>query len=385
MAENNQPWNPSVGPGQNPPFPPKPNLPTGEGESPLSKPSDIKFDLRTMNSDIASMKESGGGAPRPYVPPPPIRQREESGPAAPPPGIAFAPEKMAGPSTGLGVNVPFSPAQAKPAPLQPKPAVVKKSSGGLFYVLLTVVVVAGLAALGYFFIYPALFGDKTATEPEATLPPQSPEATTPPVVETPAAPLPAEGAPVPGTQISEHQSLLKTAADVSTNVALDALSPSSIKNQIGFSTAQVPILKEFVFKNSKGVILTAGDIMGTLLPDVLAGASSRPLFESDFTFLSYTNDKGTWLTAVLKLFGDASLAEVKTAVEKIESSVNLKNLFITDPGTPLNWKSGAASGAATRYLAFSQSGASLNYGWVGDILVISTSYDGFREVARRLR
>src|SRR3990167_7902408 len=65
MAEENfsgSSWPPT--PGGNPP------LSTGEGESPLANPLAPKIDMRTMESDKNSSKESGGAAPRPYVPPP---------------------------------------------------------------------------------------------------------------------------------------------------------------------------------------------------------------------------------------------------------------------------------------------------------------------------
>ncbi|MEK9194409.1 MAG: hypothetical protein AAB884_01215, partial [Patescibacteria group bacterium] len=114
-------------------------------------------------------------------------------------------------------------------------------------------------------------------------------------------------------------------------------------------------------------------------------------FEIDFTFFTYANNQGTWPGFVAKLnntnlFGDINLAEVQKEISShFEQSTSLTNLFLVDPGKPGSWQSGNVSGVANRYLSFSQSGASLNYGWIGNVLVISASYDGFKEVVRRLQ
>ncbi|HXF44094.1 MAG TPA: hypothetical protein VNK70_01370, partial [Candidatus Paceibacterota bacterium] len=316
-------------------------LGTGEGESPMTAPSAPKIpdvDVRTYSSDVKSMAESGGAAPKPYAP-------AVSAPVAPEPVV---PSQQ--PEEKKSFNEVFqAPGSVTPMPADVPPAGLQefsagsKSKKGLFALILGIIIVVGLGAIGYFYVYPTFFGGVAEIETPVVPPVEETTPVTPPivpqvpVVETtstePVATSTEEEAPVPDVQILEHKSLLKTAADVNTNITLDALNLNSIVSQIDFSTAQVPILKEIVFKNSEGAILTAGDIMGTFLPDVfLAAASSKPLFESDFTFLTYTNDKGTWLTAVLKLFGDTPLTEVKAAVEKIESSANLKNLFLTDPG-----------------------------------------------------
>ena len=395
MAEDNKfgggPWTPPGGgqSGGSQNLPPRPinnspasgssSLPTGEGELPLSKPSDIKFDLRTMSSDIASMKESGGGAPRPYVPPPPVRSREESPvvgsgqmrPGAPPSGIAFAPEKMA--------SVPTPPFQPKPAPLGQKTAApMKKKSSGLFYGLLVVVVVAGLAALGYFFIYPAFFGEKAATEPEAGAPATTllPEA---PLVETPP---PVVEAPPPPQTPATHVSLFKTPADetISANVP-NAPDPTFLRNVIQNETSGTPKLKEFVLTSSVGGAFQTGELFFVLFSRLETG-----LFENDPTVFVYTAQSGSYPGLALRAKLGVNLEDAKTtAASQIESSPEITNIFLSNPPASSGaWKSGTADGVATRYVVLG-SGFAFNYGWVGNVLVMSASYDGVKEAAKKLQ
>lgn len=397
MAEENNsgggPWIPQANPGssgnsQNPPqrinqqtTPDKNIVGTGEGESPLARPNDIKFDLRTMSSDIASIKESGGGAPRPYVPPPPIRPREEAlptgstnlpqtgfgqaRPSAPPPGIAFKSDKA--PST-------FSAPQPKPAIIETKPTSAKKSSGWLFYAILAVVLVAGLATIGYFFVYPSLFGEKAGTTPETeapiTMPPPQTE-TPPPVVETPTPPQ---------TPVA-HVSLFKIPAD-ETNSELvgDFMDGTFLRSVIQNETSATSKFKEVVLTKSDGGLFETSDLFSALFPSLEASS-----FENDPTVFVHVAPGGSHPGLALKAKSGVSLENLKTVVSQIESSNSIVNLFLSDPPASSGvWKSGMADGVATRYVVLGN-GFAFNYGWVGDVLVMSASYDGFREAVRRLR
>ena len=178
--------------------------------------------------------------------------------------------------------------------------------------------------------------------------------------------------------------MFKTTADATADVTLADLTASALKNGLSFSTAEVAVLKEIIFKDTEGAMLAFGDVTGVLLPDVFS-AETVAFFENDFTFFTYTNDKGTWLGFVGKVKSDATLADVKTAIAGIEESANLANLFLSDAGTASTWKSGTTEGVANRYLTYSLAGAGLNYGWSGDTLVVSASYLGFQEALKHLK
>jgi len=342
------------------------------------------LNVRTYGSDVKSMAESGGGPPKPYQPVAPA-------PAAPQPEEKKSFSEVF--ETPGGVS-PL-PAEVPPAGLQEFGA-APKSRKGLFAVILGIIIVVGLGAIGYFYVYPTFFGGaaKVETPPPVTGEPQTPAPPLPvlqvpavppvPVVETTSTATTTGGEIALPQALLEHKSLLTSAADVSTEVTLGTISVAAMRSEMEFSTAQVPILKEIVFKNADGEILTSAQILGEVLADVFTSALA-PNFEADFTLLTYANDKGTWPVYVLKAGADATLAEVKTAVSKLESSANRGNLFVTDPGTASAWKSGTTEGVANRYSTYSLAGASLNYGWTGNILVISASYPGFQEVLKRLK
>ncbi|KKU93810.1 MAG: hypothetical protein UY26_C0004G0023 [Candidatus Jorgensenbacteria bacterium GW2011_GWA1_48_13] len=344
-------------------------------------------DVRTFGSDVKSMADTGGGAPKPYQPAAPAESQPVPQEEKKPFGEVFE-----------------TPGEVSPVPAEMPPAGMQefgaapKFKKGLFAGLLVLIIVVGLGAIGYFYVYPTFFGGVSEIEspPPAAQEPASPQTPTPPIVPqvpvvggetttmTSTATTTEEITPSPSQTLLEHKSLFKTAADVSTNITLGIVSISSIKGQLEFSTAQVPILKEIIFKNSDGEILSASGVMGAFLPDVFSATVSAD-FENDLTLATYTNDKGTWPVIVLKLRSGSSLTEAKTTVQKIETSANLPNFFITDPGTASAWKNGTTEGVSNRYRTFSLSGAGLNYGWTGDTLVISSSYAGFQEALKRLR
>ena len=109
-------------------------------------------------------------------------------------------------------------------------------------------------------------------------------------------------------------------------------------------------------------------------------------FEDDFTAAIYSDADGTWPAYILKLKADASQVEAQTEINQLESSANLANLFLENPGTPsaAGFKTGQANGVATRYLAYSQKGAGLNIAWSGDKLIISASYNGLKKALTNL-
>ena len=133
--------------------------------------------------------------------------------------------------------------------------------------------------------------------------------------------------------------------------------------------------------------MTFNQFSSLLVPDFLNDGSGTlsNSFNPLFTFFTYTNDKGTWPGYIVSLRSNA-VSDIKDRVKSsLEASTNIKNLYLTDPGTAVVWKSGSAEGVATRYSTYSLAGAGLNYGWLNDTLVVSTSYAGFQEALKRLK
>ncbi len=366
--ENNgmgQPWDPTKTPG----------LGTGEGEVPLAPPPASKLDARTMSSDSRSMQQSGGAMPRPYAP-------QSNVPSS-------APSPMQMPTPPVPIPQPPRPAQT-PVMQSATPiaaSIQKKSGKNIFIVSLVAVLIIGLGALGYFVLYPMVFGENEVPAPTGELLPDSgvpspalPEENTPaPTPEEPASPEPRTETP---TTLQTHTSFFKISADTTEDVPLVNLTFPSLKSLISFETADVPLFKEVVGKNSAGTFISFDQFAGTVLPSVFSPEITAQ-FESDFTVFSLTNDKGTWLGFIAKKKATASTQLVER-VASLETAPTLSDFYLKPPGTMQTWKAGKVGATETRYAPFSIPGAALNYGWHMDHLIVSASYDGIKEALRRL-
>ncbi|MDI6820601.1 MAG: hypothetical protein QMD65_00270 [Patescibacteria group bacterium] len=360
------------------------SLGTGEGESPLMTPGtpSPKIDVRTMASDIKSTQESGGGTPHPYTPPPPPVKTENIN------------------AESSNLRIEQKPADKKPndsifrppeAPVTPAPTIISKTFPGgqlkskkktLLWIIIAVVVI-GLVTLGYFVLYPVLypmFFPKSPIVVENSIPTPIIPAPTP---EPEPAPIPIEIQPIPEPLIT-HTSLFKETADLTTEISLPSLSLQDLKASIEFATADVPILKEIVLKDSNNNLVNAEKIMG-LFDSSTFSSPAMQNFDQDPTIFSYTNNQGTWLGIVLKLSSSASINAVKTDINKIETNNNATNFFLTDPGKSSTWKDGKVNNYQARYIGFLKTGAALSYAWVNDqFLLISTNYAGAQEATKLL-
>ncbi len=378
------------------------------------KPTQPNVDVRTFGSDVKSVADSGGGSPKSYTPatPPPSPKLPETQAPDRPERTPLEVEKKPEMKQSFGEVFPSVSKEKTPTPapapmsfeaggLGAEGVKTKKSPKGLFIGILVLIIIVGLFAVGYFFVYPFFFGGETEEAAEVPPPVSAPEssAEVPAVPEIPEVPVvtesgtttPAEGeetatepeAPAE-TTLTEHASLFVSAADASSDATLSELNVSAYKGSLEFTTAEVSVLNEQVFKDSEGVLINFTNLAGALLPGIFTENLSQS-FESDFTFFTYTDSKGTWPGFIAKLGSDAVLADVQTQVAGLETSENLANLYLTDPGSQTSWKSGTVEGVSNRYLSFSLDGASLNYGWQDNLLVVSTSFSGFQETLKRLK
>ena len=339
---------------QNPP------LGTGEGEIPLAQTPAPKIDIRTMASDIKSVEESGGGAPRPYTPPPQT------------PSLRPEPEKKEEPVFRPSEITPVgAPAQMTQAPLAPP----KKSGKGLTWSVIIAVIVIGLAALGYFVIYPIL----KPAEVIPTPPPPAPPVETP--TSTPTSTLEVLPPPEP------YVSLFKTSISATTEVTLTGfLSLTDIQSSFGSATSTTSTIKEVVWRDDQEKLLTFEQITSLIVPQILSTTTVQ-MFNKNFTAFAYGDSRGVWPGYIFELKDGTTLATAeanfKNEFEKTPAET-LKNFFAADPGAPQTWKQGKTGTILNRYLVFPELNTSLNYAWVQNKLLISTSYDGFKEALKNL-
>ncbi|OGG41274.1 hypothetical protein A3A21_03920 [Candidatus Jorgensenbacteria bacterium RIFCSPLOWO2_01_FULL_45_25b] len=278
---------------------------------------------------------------------------------------------------------------------------MRTKKSGLFALIISIIVVVGAGALGYFFVFPLFYG---------TPPPDVSENTTPTPPEAPAlevqeeVPLdgqPANGlvpaitptssqpAPTSAQQPSlptrpSHVSYLISSLGAGTPVTLGSLSLNSIRSALGFGTASTPSLKEVLLQTSQGSVLFPS--LAKLISPELFTEELLSYFETDFTLAIYTNAQGSWPVYVLKALsaGDSVLA--KQDVSRIETvnAATLGNFFLTSPGGTGMWQDGKVIGTSGRYTTFTQSGAALNYVWFDSYLLIGTNYSAIQETAKKL-
>lgn len=387
FQNQNQNWS-----GQNP------AIGTGEGEVPLAKPPIMDMTMRTMASDISSIKESGGGEPRAYVP------REPVAPQAP------------APAQQRPMNVPpFQPAPSIPPqgdmgavrPLSAPQVSAPKSSNALFLIIVFTLVAIAIGAVGWFFIYPQISGSPQTTteEPAVTTPTEQTgeqptgepagiqenattttevPTTVPPTITEPTPPGTSEGTPTLNTLpvVDTHVSLFKTPADFSSEATIASVTLEAVKGALQSSPVEVPVLKEIVFKNEAGKVYALSAVAPLFMPSVLtSGVVSQ--FASDASYFTYTTNEGAWPGIVLTL-SSTDKARAQADIAKIESNNEYLSLFMTDVGTPTSWKDGKVGTAPARYISFSKQGVAFSYTWIGNTLVMSTSYAGAQEAVKRL-
>lgn len=357
-------------------------LGTGEGEVPLAKMPSDKIDVRTMASDAMSMQETGGGMPRPYTPQTQaVAPKETTVPSKPiPPSqspVNFTDQMMGG-ITQINQQAPKT---------APQPA--KKSGGrGLFWTLLIVIVVLGLIAVGYFFVYPQLFtkGDVEKTTEVINPPTTPPEEVvnippTPPV-ETPTTTPPVVVPPSVST-VDVHASFFKTKADLVFDAKLSAFTLDDLKKPIAFETTLVPLFKEVVWKTQENKPLSFSQIASLIFPNFFT-TEKVSNFQDDFTLFSYSNTKGTWLGFITKLKDGVDVGAIQNSMNVLQQDTGLKNIFISDPGTMSPWKDGKVRNKPTSLAPFSLPGATISYTWFDRYLLVSSNLEAAEEAAKRL-
>ncbi len=348
VMENNQfPNQPSGGP--------KP-LGTGEGEVPLQNIPVENITMRTMDSDVKSIKENGGGNPTPYIPKQNI----------PPQNIPMGGDQFP-PAQNIGGNS--------------FPNEEPKKNKGVLIGIISFLVVIGLGLLGYFFVYP-IFKNNPPPKPEVKqqTPPPAPdnkvEKPLPPVTEKPTSTEPQKPPQI------IHSSLFKNPADVSSEISLSSVTLGAYQSSLQNTTADVPLFKEIVFKGGDNNIIPFASLMEVIAPQTFSAI--RDSFNQDATFFTYTDSKGTWPGLLVNLKPGITASNVQSAIKSMEQNGEAKNFFLTDPGTATGWSDGTVGSFSARYTKFSKDGASFNYFFANNTLVISTNYLGAKEALLKL-
>lgn len=355
--------------------------PAGLPQSPLSRPTPPpppppEITLRTMKSDLGSLRETGGSAPQPRPFTPPELKSEAPRPnLPPPPPPRITPSEFDKPKFEIKTPGPE---------LSKGPMIEEEPSGNsmkkiLMWIGIAVVAVA-VGFGGYYYVFPLLFPAQEVPAPVINTPVETPSNDQGAGLEIPIAEL-------PSAQPLVHESLLSSVDSVvSVSVATPDL--SVMKSALSAEAAkELPSgsLIETTLNDSKGQ-LALSSILPMMLPE-FSPEVVKSVFAEDFTVALYRDANGVWPIYVMKLSLEASIIEAQSIMNDLEKSAGLANFFLKSPGTASSagFKSGKAGDALTRYITFSQGGAALNTAWVNDKFIISTSYNGLKKVLTNLK
>ena len=336
--------------------------PQGNGVPPVPPPPSVK--VRTMESDYKSTTESGGQPPVPEkVVVPPID-----------PNVKFS-----------NFNTPpkeptFQPS-VKPSSVQPSVVptnIAKKKSPIVLIIIFLVIIVLGVGGYfgySYFFAQPSA----PATPAPAPFTPTQPSTSAPAVVPT----------TTPAVPSLIHQSFFKTPANQTVSLSFD---PTA--GLLGYKTALATVipsnatsgLYEVAVKDNNGNALGASTIL-PILTSSISSSSLTAYFQPDITVFLYKDNGGIWPGYILALnsttgvststSATSSMTAVKAAMTNLESASDLTNFYLADPGTFGTFKDGKLGTQATRY-AISTNKDAFNYGFFGNYLVLSDSYNGLK-------
>lgn len=293
-----------------------------QAKTPSSPGPDIS--VRTLASDVKTLQQSGGVAPQP--------QRIN----------------VADLENGSAI-------QPQTTNQLPGGAVTGPSKAGKLVAAIagSVVIVVGLGLLGYYVVYPLAFPPKTPAAPVAE-------------------------APTPKPAALPHASLFTTAPseqaaiNVSDVTAVDII--GALQNEAR-NLATAGSVKELNVSDLNGQV-PAASYLNALTPELVA-ADLKNVLEDDFTAFFYYDDKGVWPGYVFKLKPNAVATEVQQMLNRFEAA-DISKLYLDNPGTHGEFKTGPVNGAPFRYTVFQKPGASFDYGLVMDYVIVTTTYPALK-------
>ena len=378
-----------------PPPPPSPagfNIPTPPPPAPSARPggtvtqgpSAADVSVRTLGSDLGALKASGGLGVQPET---------AAKPAASVPGPAAAAPQ--GPEvvnlSGFESGPMFNP---QPAAAGVKKAATQVSRRTMEIAGIGVAIIAVLAIF-YFFVLPKMM----------------PAPTPAPVTQAPISAAPVAQTPPPFV----HRTFFTTSTSVvALNLsALSATDLALVINSLNETTSTpAKTVKELQFSYSGQPVQTP-QILAALMPQ--ASSTLPQYLDNDFTAYVYYDGARAWPGYVFKLAANfttstavaspaAASATTTTSsptatatvptetlasriASIIETSPDLANFYLLSPGNLVanSWQNGSLPNKQpVRFARFSQRGTVFEYGWLGNYLILSTSYAGISQVETML-
>ena len=331
---------------------PVPGAPPAAGQVP-PPPQTPDIQIRTMESDVQSVQETGGQPKPQYIDLP-------SG------GLPATPSEPPPPP-------PSAPGGSGPAEPIAAPTPTPGWSWLVWLVIIIILIVLGW--LAYVYLWPMILGPTGSGEA--------------PLVE-PAPPAQPLTTPIPAAppRLSPFGSPLGTV----TTLAVANYEPVAILTTLQNEAVQTPAsgnIKELAIKVGAGPAIFS-QFLAALIPELTGNglaALLQNVFEDNFTTYFYYDDNGVWpglVVALRKNVADLNPVTLANQLQLLELS-SYSNLFLIPPGTAQTFRNNQLKDKYNYRLAyFSQPGAAFNYGLFDQYLIITTSVDGLLGVLQLL-
>jgi hypothetical protein len=145
----------------------------------------------------------------------------------------------------------------------------------------------------------------------------------------------------------------------------------------------VPVFKEIVFKTNSNKPMSFSYVLNSFFPSFFTNEITNK-FENDGTIFTYTETSGTWIGFIAKFKDTEDVPTMQNAMAGLQSSPDLINSFLTDPGAIGSWEDSKISGKPASLVRFSKNGAVFCYAWFDKYLLIGTNINGSNAAAKKL-
>jgi hypothetical protein len=375
MDNNPNPYNFPDQQGQQSNVPPPPPTP------------ETQVGIRSMQSDLESIKQSGGEAPQSQIINAPelatMGQQPEAAPQT-----NFRASESATPSPTFSSSPEVQPSSETP---QSEEAITAKSPFGLKTILLIIggLILAG--GIGYGAYY--LVSNLTST-PKISMPTANTNLPVP-LVPTSTGKIATTTVPeIPAIPPLVHKSLILI--PTKTESILVSLPGVSFESAIASSSQEkllVGSVKDLSFVNASGTPLESADILGAYFGSGSVALSA--FFEKDFTsWLYYDKTGGAKLGLILQLKPSVLFEQASSSVSAILGNLasNISSFFVSNPTVPTKvaFDNGVVESIPVRFLAYSVKNSDVfEYGWYNRsgtyYLFMVTSYNQAVDIVKRLK
>jgi hypothetical protein len=353
-----------------------PNPQGQQSNVPPPPPSqDAQVGVRSMQSDLESIKQSGGEAPQSQ--------------------IISAPElaKFNDPTPAQPSYVPPAPSvTSQGEPMMTVSEMGPKKSFNIKTILLIVggLILAGVVGYGAYYLVTMLSATPAVVVPvtQTNLPvPVIPAATTTVVTPTPP--------PVVVVPPLVHKSLIlnPTKSEV---IQLANQTFASFEQTLASSSKEkliVGSVKDLAFVNSSSTPVEAAVFLQSYFAP--QAATIAPLIDKDFTsWLYYDKLGGAKFGTILKLKDGVTISQASSTLSSIiESAIpNIETFFISNPPLPTapEFKGGVVETIPVRFLVYNAKNSDVfEYAWMtaggNNYLVMATSYNQMVDIIKRLK